>query len=168
MSGMSGGAQGWAQGEYIQKAARIEERDYKMAAEQIELEQIQREADRKERLAKSMATSTAMAGASGVAALEGSPLSVLKESVAQEKQATQRDKYMSDLKAMTARHRGRLGVYASKVQANAAHKAGRSQTFGSLFGGGMAMAGGGTPQTPQTGGYSMQGTGTASNYSGYA
>lgn len=148
MSGMSGGAQGWAQGEYIQKAARIEERDYKMAAEQIELQQIQREADRKERLAKSMATSTAMAGASGVAALEGSPLSVLKESVKQEKQATQRDKYQSDLKAMTQRYRGRLGVYAAKVQANAAHKQGRSQTFGSLFGGATSFGLIGGSSTP--------------------
>lgn len=169
MSGMSGGAQGYLGGEYTKKAARIEARDAEMAAQQIELEQVQREADRKERLARSMATTIASAGASGVAALEGSPLSVLQQSVRNEQRATQRDKYMSDLKAMTSRYRGRMGIYSAKVQANAQHKAGRSQTFGTIFSFGM-NSGGSQPAVSGGSGnqVSMNGTGTSSNYSGYA
>lgn len=80
----------------------------KIQAEQEELGAIQREADRKERLAIALASQNASAGARGVAAFEGSPLTVLKEDVRREEQATERDIFSSQLASLTARSRGKI------------------------------------------------------------
>jgi len=79
----------------------------KVAAEQEDLGAKQREADRKERLAIALASQNAAAGAKGVAAFEGSPLTILKEDIRRESVATERDIFSSKLASLTARSRGK-------------------------------------------------------------
>ena len=80
----------------------------KVQAEQEELGAKQREADRKERLAIALASQNAAAGAGGIAAFEGSPLTVMKEDIRREQVATERDIFSSQLASLTARTRGRI------------------------------------------------------------
>ena len=63
------------------KAGRARNAQAKVAAKQEEVAAIGREADRKGRLATAMASQTAAAGASGIAAFEGSPLTILNEDI---------------------------------------------------------------------------------------
>ncbi len=72
-------------------AATAARQEGEFAAKQENLAAVQREADRKERLARAMASQTASAGSRGVAVFEGSPLSVLQEDVRREEEATERD-----------------------------------------------------------------------------
>jgi len=88
----------------------------KVAAEQEDLGAKQREADRKERLSIALASQNAAAGAKGVAAFEGSPLTILKEDVAREKTATERDAFSSDLASMTAKSRGQIQAKSLRAQ----------------------------------------------------
>lgn len=80
----------------------------KVAAEQEDLGAKQREADRKERLAIALASQNAAAGARGVAAFEGSPLTIMKEDISREKTATERDVFSSKLASLTAKSRGEV------------------------------------------------------------
>ena len=80
----------------------------KVAAEQEDLGAKQREADRKERLAIALASQNAAAGAKGVAAFEGSPLTIMKEDIRREETATQRDIFSSQLASLTAKSRGQV------------------------------------------------------------
>ena len=80
----------------------------KVAAEQEDLGAKQREADRKERLSIALASQNAAAGAKGVAAFEGSPLTIMKEDIRREETATQRDVFSSQLASMTAKSRGQV------------------------------------------------------------
>lgn len=80
----------------------------KVQAEQEELGATQREADRKERLAIALASQNAAAGASGIAAFEGSPLTIMKEDVKREAVATERDRFSSQLAGMTALSKGKV------------------------------------------------------------
>lgn len=98
-------------------AADIAESEGKVAAQQEEVAAVQREADRKSRLATAMASQTASAGARGVAAFEGSPLSVLQEDIRREGVATERDVMQTRLAAMTARQRGKIQSSLIKSQA---------------------------------------------------
>ncbi len=82
--------------------------DLTIAAEQEELGAKQREADRKERLAIALASQNAAAGAGGIAAFEGSPLTIMKEDIRREQVATERDLFSSQLASMTARSRGKV------------------------------------------------------------
>ena len=83
-------------------------------AEQQELGAKQREADRKERLAVALASQNAMAGAGGIAAFEGSPLTIMKEDVKREKQATARDVFSTQLETMTTRSRAKVGQASAR------------------------------------------------------
>ena len=83
-------------------------------AEQQELGAKQREADRKERLAMALASQNAMAGAGGIAAFEGSPLTIMKEDIRREKQATDRDVFSTKLETMTTRARGKVGQASAR------------------------------------------------------
>lgn len=94
-------------------AGKIAKMEAETAAQAEELGAVQREADRKESLARAMASQVAESGAKGVAAFEGSPLSVLQADISREEEATQRDIMMSKLAAMTTRARGK----AAKKQA---------------------------------------------------
>jgi len=64
-----------------------------------------READRKDALASALATANAQAGASGIL-FEGSPLTVLEESIRSEETATERDRFNTRISALTTRARG--------------------------------------------------------------
>jgi hypothetical protein len=79
---------------------------------------VSREADRKGRLAEALASQNASAGASGIAAFEGSPLSVMKEDILREKTATQRDKFQTKLNIMTLKARGKIAQRQAKTGAN--------------------------------------------------
>tara|TARA_R110002096_G_C14628980_1_gene724744 strand:- start:498 stop:896 length:399 start_codon:yes stop_codon:yes gene_type:complete len=79
-----------------------------LKAEQQELGAKQREADRKERLAVALASQNAMAGSGGIAAFEGSPLTIMKEDFRREKQATEQDAFSTKIEAMTSRSRGKV------------------------------------------------------------
>lgn len=88
-----------------------------VAAKGEELGAIQREADRKGRLAEAIASQTASAGARGIAAFEGSPLSVLEADIEKEQVATERDIFQTRLSALTKRTRGRLAEKTAKAGA---------------------------------------------------
>lgn len=107
----------FAQFQQQRTAADIAEAEGKVAAQQEEVAAVQREADRKSRLATAMASQTASAGARGVAAFEGSPLSVLQEDIRREGVATERDVMQTRLAAMTARQRGKVQSSLMKSQA---------------------------------------------------
>lgn len=83
-------------------------------AEQQELGAKQREADRKERLSIALASQNALAGAGGIAAFEGSPLTIMKEDVRREKQATARDVFSTKLETMTTRTRGKVAKQSAR------------------------------------------------------
>jgi len=85
------------------RQSKFEQGQAKSAAEQQEVQVIQREADRKDRLANSLATQNALAGAKGIAAFEGSPLTILEDSIDREKVATERDIFSTQLGTLAAR-----------------------------------------------------------------
>jgi hypothetical protein len=99
-------------------AGDIARGESKVAAQQEELGAVQRESDRKGRLAEAMASQNAAAGASGVAAFEGSPLTVLQEDIKTEERATQRDKFQTKLGAATTRARGKIAQTQAKTGAS--------------------------------------------------
>jgi hypothetical protein len=87
-------------------AGKAAAKESEITAQTQELAATQREVDRKERLAKAMATANAQAGASGIAAFEGSPLTILQQSVEAEQTATERDQFNTRIAALTTRARG--------------------------------------------------------------
>lgn len=99
-------------------AATAAKQEGEFAAKQENLAAVQREADRKERLANAMASQTASAGSRGVAVFEGSPLSVLQEDIRREEVATERDVFGAKLAASTAKIRASNLSKALKTQAN--------------------------------------------------
>lgn len=98
-------------------AGKVAESEAKVAAQQEELGAIQRETDRKSRLATALASQTASAGARGVAAFEGSPLAVLEEDIRREEVATERDIFQTRLAALTTRARGKIARKQLTAQA---------------------------------------------------
>ena len=107
----------YTQGKLEKSAGRQAAREAEIVAKQEELGAIQREADRKARLSEALATQNANIGASGIAAFEGSPLTVLEESIKAEETATERDLYMTRLSAMSTRAKGQMEKQASKLRA---------------------------------------------------
>jgi len=108
----------YTQGKLEKSAGRQVAREAEIVAKQEELGAIQREADRKARLSEALATQNANIGASGIAAFEGSPLTVLEESIKAEETATKRDIYMTRLSAMSTRAKGQMEKQASKLRAS--------------------------------------------------
>jgi len=88
-----------------------------VAAKSEEAAGVQREADRKSRLAEALASQNAAAGAGGIAAFEGSPLSIMQEDIRREAVATERDVFQTRLKAMTLRARGKIAQRQAKTGA---------------------------------------------------
>lgn len=86
-----------------QRQSSLEAGQAEVAASQQELQVKQREADRKDRLASSLATQNALSGARGIAAFEGSPLTILQDSIEREKTATQRDIFGTELSTLAIR-----------------------------------------------------------------
>ena len=98
-------------------AGRTAARESELTAQTQELGATQREGDRKERLARAMATANAQAGASGIAAFEGSPLTILQQSIENEETATERDSFNARISALTTRARGRSARSTSQLGA---------------------------------------------------
>ena len=99
------------------KAGRTAAQEAELSAQTAELAATQREGDRKERLAKAMATANAQAGAAGIAAFEGSPLTILQQSIENEQTATERDQFNTRISALTTRARGRTAKTTSQIGA---------------------------------------------------
>lgn len=89
-------------------ASEIELLESESTAKQIELGATQREGDRMNNLARAMASQTASAGARGISAFEGSPLSILNADIEAAELAQERDTFQSDLASMTTRVGGRV------------------------------------------------------------
>ena len=87
-------------------AGRIAKIEGETEAKQIELATLQREVDRKESLARAMASQIAESGAKGISAFEGSPLTILQADIQAAEEAQRRDVAQSKIAAMTARARG--------------------------------------------------------------
>ena len=98
-------------------AGKIAKYESKLEARQIKLNALSREADRKENLAKAMASANAASGTKGIAAFEGSPLAILDQMEKTSDRDTQRDEYMSGLAAKTAKYRGRQTSLGYQSQA---------------------------------------------------
>ena len=99
-------------------AGKIARGEAEVAAKQEELSAIAREGDRKERLAEALASQNAAAGAGGVAAFEGSPLTILQEDIRKEEKATQRDVFQTQLRAATLRAGGKIAAKQARASAN--------------------------------------------------
>jgi len=79
-----------------------------ISAQAEEVAATTREADRKSRLATALASQIASSGAKGIAAFEGSPLTILEEDIRREEVATQRDKFQTRFSTLTKRAKGRI------------------------------------------------------------
>lgn len=97
-------------------AGKIAQMEAETAARQEEVAVVQREADRKEALARALASQNAETGAKGIMAFEGSPLSILQADIEAEKKATSRDTSMSKIAAMTTRARGNIAKRQAYTQ----------------------------------------------------
>lgn len=97
--------------------ASLEEGQAEVQAKNEELRVKQREADRKDRLASALATQNAMAGAKGVAAFEGSPLTILQDSMERERVATERDVFSTELSNLALRSGARTRRKMSDMSA---------------------------------------------------
>ena len=106
-----------AQNQMTKSAGKIADIEAKVEAKQIETAAASREADRKEDLARAIASQSAGAGASGLT-LQGSPLSVLEEDVRQEGIAGRRDTFQAKLAAQASRTRGKVAKKSARSQAN--------------------------------------------------
>ena len=109
------------------QAGRTAAKEAELSAQTAELGATQREADRKERLAAAMATANAQAGASGIAAFEGSPLTILQQSIEAEETATERDAFNTRIAALTTRARGQTQKRVGQVGAATSLLKGGSQ-----------------------------------------
>lgn len=101
------GAQQLETASMMSKEGRVQRR-------QMDIATMQKETDRKERLARALASQNAQAGASGIKAFEGSPLSVLNEDISREKRATERADFNNRIAKMTHRSRTRSEVGARR------------------------------------------------------
>lgn len=99
-------------------AGKIARGEAEVAAKQEELSAVSRERDRKSRLAESLASQNAAAGAKGIAAFEGSPLAILEEDIRREQVATERDVFQTKLRADVARTRGLIAERQTRAGAN--------------------------------------------------
>jgi hypothetical protein len=97
-------------------AGEIAAGESKVQARQTELAATAREVDRKERLASSLASLNASAGARGIAAFEGSPLTILEADIKREERATERDIFSTQLEASALRARGSLAKKSARAQ----------------------------------------------------
>ena len=108
------------------QAGRAQQAQYELSAKSEEVGAIQREADRKDALVRAMASQTASAGARGISAYEGSPLTILQEDIRKEEVATERDLLNTKIKKMSlqqagksAKSQGTLGAVTSLLTGGA-------------------------------------------------
>lgn len=113
-----------------QETAKDQQAQAEIAAKQQELQVVQREADRKDRLAAALSTLSARAGAGGISAFSGSPLTILQDSIERERVGTERDVFQTSLTTLAVRSTARAR------RRSAQQSAGLSllQSFGSAAG----------------------------------
>ncbi len=99
------------------EAGKIQQIESETAAQAEELGATQREADRKGRLAEALASQVAGAGAAGISAFQGSPLTILQADIEAEHKATQRGIFETGLRAEAFRTRGKMGAKWAARQA---------------------------------------------------
>ena len=99
------------------QAGKTSAKEAELSAQTAELGATQREVDRKERLAQALSTANAQAGAAGIAAFEGSPLTILQQSIENEQTATERDMFNTRISALTTRARGQTAKRVGQVGA---------------------------------------------------
>jgi hypothetical protein len=109
IGGMLGGAQSMSAGKLSQMEAETQ-------AKQEEIAVISRESDRKSRLADALASQVASAGARGIQAFEGSPLTIMNEDVKREKTATGRDRLMSEIARISLKSSGAQSRFMGNMQ----------------------------------------------------
>jgi len=103
---------------YMQmEAGKIQNIQAKTAAKAEEGAALSREADRMARLNEALASQNAAAGAGGVLSFEGSPLTVMKEDISREREATERDETMTRIRALTLRSQGRIAQRQARTGA---------------------------------------------------
>lgn len=116
-------------------AGRIAKLEAETEAVQIETAAAQREADRKELLARATASQSAAAGAGGIL-FSGSPLTILEEDIRRAEEAGERDSLQARIASSAAKTRGKVALKQAKGRA----------IVGLLKAGGNAAASaGGTP-----------------------
>lgn len=98
---------------------------------------VSREADRKARLSEALASQNAAAGAAGIAAFEGSPLTILKEDIKREQKATQRDIFQTQLAAKTLRARGKIAERQARTAGMLQFASATEEKAAKAFGGGQ-------------------------------
>lgn len=113
-------------------AAKIAKRQGNLEAQQIKLNALSREADRKDALSRALSSANAASGTKGIAAFEGSPLAILDEMERSTAEESTRDKYMSDLASTTAKYRGRQSAAGYQSQAASSLLGSAGQYVGAL------------------------------------
>ena len=98
-------------------ASSIARRESKLQQKKIDVENTAREANRKEMLAEALAATNAMSGTKGIMALEGSPLTVMKQMERSVDNASQQDSFMTDLEKTTAKYRAKQKKVGYQSQA---------------------------------------------------
>lgn len=88
-------------------AAKFERQQGKLQAEMEDVAAAQRETDRKMDLARSIGSIRAGAGASGITG-EGSPLTLIQESIKAEQRDTARDEFMTKMRKSSALMQSRM------------------------------------------------------------
>ena len=117
---VSGGAQFLstvASAQATKREGRFEEKESELAARREELGAVQREGDRKRRLAEALASQNASAGAKGIKSFEGSPFNILQEDIKKEEVATERDIFNTRAGALQKRISGSAAKSRSKFKA---------------------------------------------------
>lgn len=106
------------------KAGQVQAQEAELSAQLEETAATQREVDRKGALARALATANAQSGAAGIRAFEGSPLTIIEESIRAEETATERDVFNTRIAALvrraggrSARRAGNIGALTSLVKA---------------------------------------------------
>lgn len=112
------------------ETAKDQQAQAEIAAKQQELQVVQREADRKDRLASALSTLSARAGAGGISAFSGSPLTILQDSIERERVGTERDIFQTSLTTLAGRSTARARRRAAQQSAGL----GLVQTFASAAG----------------------------------
>lgn len=87
--------------------ASMAEDQGKLEAQMADVAALQRETDRKSELVRAIGSQRARAGASGIT-IEGSPLSVINETIRQESVDTARDKFNTNITKQSALFRSKL------------------------------------------------------------
>lgn len=130
-------------------AGKIRNIESKVEAKQIETAAAAREADRKESLARAVASQAAATGAAGIT-FQGSPLTILEEDIRREEVAGEREALQARLGVLAARTRGRVAESQARGRAIVGLLT-DAASLGIQAAGGIPTGGGGGGGTVQSG-----------------